>query len=221
MLSGKDSTSSALTWFFWLVAGHPRVEQSIYDELLSATRTDASPGNGPGNLDYDELKKLHYLHAAISETLRLFPPVPINSRLVLSDDTLSDGTCVYKGWFADYSAYAMGRMERLWGPDCKEFRPERWLDDKGVFQQCDPFKFPVFHCGPRMCLGKEMAYVQMKSIAAAVMYEFKVIAIDGGGIPERIVNPPYTLSLLLKMKGGFHVRLQRRQLPERPQSGQA
>jgi len=208
ILAGKDSTSTALSWFFWLMAGHPRCERLIYGELAAAVV--ASPADSPTNFSYDELKKLNYLHAALSESLRLFPPVPINSRLALAEDILPDGTYVGKGWFADYSAYAMGRMEKLWGPDCKEFKPERWLYDDGVFQPSDQYKFPVFHCGPRMCLGKEMAYVQMKSIAAAVMYEFEIEAIDGGGDAKKMLHPPYTLSLLLKMKGGLHVRMKRR-----------
>ncbi|KAL3524421.1 hypothetical protein ACH5RR_017255 [Cinchona calisaya] len=208
ILAGKDSTSTALTWFFWLIAGHPHYERLIYEELLEKVAT--SPEQSPESLSYDELKKLHFLHAALSESLRLFPPVPINSRLTVSNDTLSSGTFVGKGWFADYSAYAMGRMEKLWGPDCREFRPERWLDDDGVFEPCDQFKFPVFHCGPRMCLGKDMAYMQMKSVAASVIYKFEVKAVDGGGYPERISDPPYTLSLLLKMRGGLPVKLERR-----------
>lgn len=210
ILAGKDSTSTALTWFFWLISGHPQYEQLIYSELLATIAT--SPEKAPESLSYDELKKLHFLRATISESLRLFPPVPINSRLTVSNDTLSTGTFVGKGWFADYSAYAAGRMERLWGPDCREFRPERWLDEDGVFQPCDQFKFPVFHCGPRMCLGKDMAYMQMKSVAASVIYSFEVKAVDGGGLPERIFHPPYTLSLLLKMRGGLPVKLKKRQL---------
>ncbi|KZV15727.1 hypothetical protein F511_32845 [Dorcoceras hygrometricum] len=205
MLAGKDSTSTALTWFFWLIAGHSRCERLIYNEL-----SGTSPDESPGIFSYNKLKEFNYLHAALTESLRLFPPVPINSRLTISDDILSSGTFVGKGWFADYSSYAMGRMERLWGANCREFQPERWLDENGVFQASDQFKFPVFHCGPRLCLGKDMAYVQMKSVAAAIMYGYEVIAADGGGRPERISNPPYTLSLLLKMKGGFPVRLRRR-----------
>nr|QNS29996.1 cytochrome P450 [Nothapodytes nimmoniana] len=208
IMAGKDSTSTALTWFFWLLSGHPRCELLIYEELSAAIIT--SSHSWPGGFSFDGLKKLHYLHAALSESLRLFPPVPINSRLTLADDILSDGTHVRRGWFADYSAYAMGRMERLWGPDCREYRPERWLDDDGFFQPCDQFKFPVFHCGPRMCLGKEMAFVQMKSIAAALIHEFQIEAVDGGGYAERMINPPYTLSLLLKMRGGLPVRIKRR-----------
>jgi cytochrome P450 len=209
ILAGRDSTSTAMTWFFWLISGHPRCARLIHEELLAT-----APAKQPRIFSYDELKKLHYLHAALSESMRLFPPVPINSRLTVADDVFPDGTRVGKGWFADYSAYAMGRMERVWGEDCREFRPERWLDDDGAFQPSDQNRFPVFHCGPRICLGKEMAYLQMKSVAAAVMYEFDVVAVDGGATAEKMMNPPYTLSLLLKMRGGLPVRL-RRQLHTR------
>ncbi|TXG73352.1 hypothetical protein EZV62_001931 [Acer yangbiense] len=207
ILAGKDSTSTALTWFFWLIAGNPRCARLIRAELSSLPELELRPRI----FSYDELKKLHYLHAALSESLRLFPPVPINSRLTVDKDVLPDGTYVGKGWFADYSAYAVGRMENVWGKDCREFKPERWLDADGVFQRPDQFRFPVFHCGPRMCLGKEMAYVQMKSIAAVVMHEFDIIALDGGANAEKMMNPPYSLSLLLKMRGGFPVQIKRRQ----------
>ncbi|KAJ6315362.1 hypothetical protein OIU78_018784 [Salix suchowensis] len=159
---------------------------------------------------YEELKNFHYLHAALSESMRLFPPVPINSRTTVEDDILPDGTCVKKGWFADYSAYAMGRMERVWGQDCREFKPERWLDRDGVYQPFDQFRYPVFHCGPRMCLGKQMAYIQMKAIAAAVMHEFEILPVDGGATARKMASPPYRLSMVLKMRGGLPVRLKRR-----------
>ncbi|KAK4856553.1 hypothetical protein QYF36_018631 [Acer negundo] len=207
ILAGKDSTSTALTWFFWLIAGNPRCASLIRAELSSLPELELRPRT----FSYDELKKLHYLHAALSESLRLFPPVPINSRLTVDKDVLPDGTYVGKGWFADYSAYAVGRMETVWGKDCREFKPERWLDADGAFQPSDQFRFPVFHCGPRMCLGKEMAYVQMKSIAAVLMHQFDIIALDGGANAEKMMNPPYSLSLLLKMRGGFPVQIKRRQ----------
>ncbi|KAL9455064.1 hypothetical protein AB3S75_010466 [Citrus x aurantiifolia] len=213
ILAGKDSTSTALTWFFWLIAGHPRCADAIrveLDSLIESPDNELLSGNEPRIFSYDELKKLHYLHAALSESVRLFPPVPIDSRLTVDDDVWPDGTRVRKGWFADYSAYAMGRMERVWGKDCREFRPERWLDDDRVFQPCDQFKFPVFHGGPRLCLGKDMAYLQMKLIAATVLHQFEIVAINGGATPEKMMNPPYKLSLLLKMRGGFPVQLKRR-----------
>lgn len=215
VLAGKDTTSTALTWFFWLLAGNPRCARLIYQELSEvATPLDAEAVPAARTFSYDELKKLHYLHAALSESMRLFPPVAINSRLTVNDDVLPDGTPVKKGWFADYSAYAMGRMERVWGQDCREFKPERWLDRDGKYRSFDQFRFPVFHCGPRTCLGKDLAYIQMKAIAAAVMYEFEIVAADGGATSERMMNPPYIVALLLKMTGGFPVRLKRREKPK-------
>lgn len=141
--------------------------------------------------------------------MRLFPPVPIDSRLTVNDDLLPDGTHVGKQWFTDYSAYAMERNSKVWGEDCREFKPERWLDHDGVYQPPDQFRYPVFHGGPRMCLGKDMAYVQMKSIVAAVMGEFEVLPINGSATTEKMMEAPYILSLLLKMKGGLLVRLKK------------
>ena len=44
----------------------------------------------------------------------------------------------------NYLPYAMGRMKFLWGDDAEEFRPDRWLDDEGVFVPESPYKFTAF-----------------------------------------------------------------------------
>ncbi|KAI3828987.1 hypothetical protein L1987_03100 [Smallanthus sonchifolius] len=207
ILAGKDSTSTAFTWFFWLLDGHLHCKHLIRKEF--SMLVTSCHHTHPLNLTFDDLKKLNYLHAALSESMRLFPPIPINSRLTVDDDILPDGTYVGKGWFADYSAYAMGRMERLWGSGCREFKPERWLDGNGVYQPLDQYKYLVFHGGFRMCLGKEMAYLQMKSVVVAVMHEFEIEVVGGGGTPERMVHPPYSLSLVLSVKNGLPVRLKK------------
>ncbi|KAI7728203.1 hypothetical protein M8C21_012895 [Ambrosia artemisiifolia] len=230
---------------FVFADGHPHCKHMIYNEF--SMLTTSSTHIRPLNLTLDDLKRLNYLHAALSESMRLFPPMPINSRSVVNDDILPDGTFVHKGWFVDYSVYAMGRMESLWGYDCREFKPERWLDGNGVYRQPDDMyvypvfngglrmcigkevayiqmklvvvavmhefeiEYPVFHGGFRLCLGKEMAYLQMKSVVVAVMHEFEIEVVGGGGTPERMVDPPYSLSLLLNMKNGLHVRLKKRQ----------
>lgn len=120
------------------------------------------------------------------------------------DDVLPDGTMVKRGWFVMYSAYAMGRMEEIWGEDCHEYRPERWLENGVVFRQESPFRYPIFHAGPRVCPGKELAYIQMKYITASVIERFAVEVQDEGKCPSN------TCTLTLVMKGGLPARLRGR-----------
>lgn len=42
---------------------------------------------------------MNYLHAAITERMRLYPLVPLDRKEALTDDVLPDGTCVGKGWY--------------------------------------------------------------------------------------------------------------------------
>ncbi|KAI3771920.1 hypothetical protein L6452_03092 [Arctium lappa] len=209
ILAGRDTTSSALTWFFWLLSSHPEVEQKILDELKTIRLS-----SGEYFYSFDELRHMHYLHAAISEGLRLYPPVPVDTKDCLKDDVMPDGTFVGEGWFVTYITYAMGRMESIWGKDCLEYRPERWLEEeegggggKVVCRSENPFKFPVFHGGPRICLGKEMAYTQMKLVAATIIEKFKVVTVA----PADEKNPPeHVLSLTIRMKDGLKVRVRKR-----------
>ncbi|KMT15241.1 hypothetical protein BVRB_3g063500 [Beta vulgaris subsp. vulgaris] len=203
ILAGKDTTSSGLSWLFWLLAKNPEVLTKIRSEVGEVrSRTSKQIGD---MYDFDELKEMNYLHGAISESLRLYPPVPVDTRACLDDDILPSGIEIKKGWFVTYYTYAMGRMESIWGKDCLEFRPERWIDQNGLYKPDNPFRFPVFHAGPRICLGKEMAYLQMKSIVACVVEQFDVDVIAKEKCPE------YMLSLTLRMKNGLPVRVKARE----------
>ncbi|KAL0404773.1 UNVERIFIED_CONTAM: cytochrome [Sesamum radiatum] len=202
ILAGRDTTSAALSWFFWLLSTRPDVEERILQELENIRRQN---GKSIGEIySFDELREMHYLHAAISEAMRLYPPVPVDTKACKDDDILPDGTVIGKNWFISYHTYAMGRMESIWGEDCCEFKPERWIEN-GICKQESPFKYPVFHAGPRMCLGKDMAYIQMKSIAASVLERFGMdVLLENGKSPEPL------LSLTLRMKGGLPVRVKER-----------
>ncbi|PON90373.1 Cytochrome P450, E-class, group I [Trema orientale] len=201
ILAGRDTTSSALTWFFWLLSSRPKIQENILKEL-ETIRIQNRKNTGE-TFSFNELRSMQYLHAAISESMRLYPPVPADSKVCQNDDVLPDGTFVGKGWFLTYHTYAMGRMEKIWGKDCNEFRPERWLED-GVCRQESPFRYPVFHAGPRMCLGKDLAYIQMKSIAASLIERFEIDVLN------KDMFPGYILSLTLRMKGGLPIRVRRR-----------
>lgn len=205
ILAGRDTTSAALTWFFWLLWKHPNVEKEILKEIKE--KSDAPV--------YEELKDMVYTHAALCESMRLYPPVPVDTKEAAMDDVLPDGTFVKKGTRVAYHVYAMGRSEKLWSSDWAEFRPERWLkmvegpDAEGTtkwkFVAMDPFTYPVFQAGPRVCLGKEMAFLQMKRIVGGVLRRFKVVPVAADG-----VEPVYIAHLTSLMKNGFPVRIEKR-----------
>ncbi|XP_021279480.1 cytochrome P450 704C1-like [Herrania umbratica] len=178
LLAGKDTAANALSWFFYMLCKHPLVQEKVAQEVIDiacSKGNDASVDDFITTITDATLEKMHYLHAALTETLRLYPPVRRDGRCSQADDILPDGHKVKKGDMVAYLAYPMGRMPSIWGEDAEVFRPERWLKD-GVFQPESPFKFVAFHAGPRVCLGKEFAYRQMKifSIALARYFCFKI-----------------------------------------------
>ncbi|XP_065861011.1 cytochrome P450 94A2-like [Euphorbia lathyris] len=201
ILAGRDTTSVALTWFFWLISCHQKIESTVLEEISDKSEDPI----------FEEVKDMVYTHACLCETMRLYPPVPVDNKMAKGDDIFPDGTQVKKGTRVTYHPYAMGRMEALWGPDWAEFMPERWLvkdeanNKKWNFVAKDPYSYPVFQAGPRVCLGKEMAFLQMKRVVAGVLSRFEVVpAADSGE------KPVYIAYLTSKMEGGFPVRIKER-----------
>ncbi|OVA17648.1 Cytochrome P450 [Macleaya cordata] len=210
VLAGRDTSSVALSWFFWLVMTHPRVEEKIIREI--STVLNETRGNDPTKwvedpLEFDEADRLIYLKACLAETLRLYPSVPEDFKYVVSDDVLPDGTAVPAGSSVTYSIYSVGRMKSIWGEDCMEFRPERWLSTGGDRFETpkDGYKFVAFNAGPRTCLGKDLAYLQMKSVASAVLLRYRLSLVPGHRVEQK-------MSLTLFMKNGLRVYLQPRSL---------
>lgn len=197
ILAGKDTTANTLSWFFYMLCKNPLVQERIAQEVRELIK-----GNNVDDfVEYitDEvLEKMHYLHAALTETLRLYPVIPMDGRCAEEDDILPDGNKVKKGDNVYYLAYAMGRMPHIWGHDAEDFRPERWLNN-GIFQPESSFKFIAFHAGPRICLGKDFAYRQMKIVSIALLRFFKFKLADD----KRVVT--YKAMFTLHVNGGLNL----------------
>ncbi|GMN42592.1 hypothetical protein TIFTF001_011814 [Ficus carica] len=120
-----------LTWFFWLVATHPSVETKFFEEMKSILL--ARDIKWYGYLITNDLNIFVNLQAALYETLRLFPPVPYNHKTAAEADILPSGHHVKPTERILLNFFAMGRMEEIWGKDCLEFKPERWISERGTF----------------------------------------------------------------------------------------
>nr|GLL26316.1 alkane hydroxylase MAH1-like [Ipomoea trifida] len=199
MIAGRDTTSSALTWFIWLVSTHPEVENNIRDELSNAVESPQKFSL----FKSEDLKNLVYLHAALCESLRLYPPVPFQHKSPLHTDILPSGHKVSPNTRLVFSLYAMGRMQFIWGKDARKFKPERWISERGTVKHEPSYKFLAFNAGPRTCLGKEVAFTQMKAVAAAIIHNYHVRAVENHDASPNV-------SIILYMKHGLKVRVQRR-----------
>ncbi|MFS7959932.1 putative cytochrome P450 [Helianthus anomalus] len=97
----------------------------------------------------------------------------------------------------------MGRMRSIWGEDCMEFKPERWISSSGGIKHVPSYKFPTFNAGPRACLGKNMAFSELKIVATTIIYHYHIQLVEG-----HLVLPAD--SMILHMKYGLKVKLNRR-----------
>ncbi|KAL6843251.1 hypothetical protein ACP4OV_026964 [Aristida adscensionis] len=207
LVAGRDTVSAGLSWFFYKMTKNPTILSSIRKELAPIASCKTTSNGNPDAMvifEPEDTEGLVYLQAAVLETLRLYPPVPIERKNVVGNDRLPSGHEVRAGDTILISLYAMGRMESVWGNDCMEYRPERWLSDDGSKLQYVPsHKFLTFSSGPRMCLGKNIGLMQIKTAAANVLWNFDLEVLQA-----HVVEPK--LSSILQMKNGLMMKVKRR-----------
>ncbi|OWZ09938.1 Unspecific monooxygenase [Phytophthora megakarya] len=197
LIAGRDTTAQTLSWFFVNLTKNPRVETAILNEMTEKL----SKENVDANVTMQDVNQLVYLEAALKETLRLHPPVPLVPKHVEEDTTLSDGTFVKRNSLIVLATYAMARIPEVWGPDAAEFRPERWLDPAtGKLIAVSSYKFPSFNAGPRMCLGMNLAMLEMKLVVAGLLSKFHIDILN----PDDVT---YDVSLTLPVKGALNAKV--------------
>ena len=80
LIAGKDTTANTLSWFFYMICKHPSVQEKIVSEIKHETGfkgSGAELGDFAMGLTEKVLDNMQYLHAALVETLRLYPAVPV------------------------------------------------------------------------------------------------------------------------------------------------
>ncbi|XP_011658477.1 alkane hydroxylase MAH1 [Cucumis sativus] len=203
MIAGRDTLSSALSWFFFCLSKNPTVVKMIREELKTTI-----PSNEACDqlriFSMEEVNKLVYFHATLCEALRLYPPVPFQHKVATQHDILPSGHHIKPKTKIVFSLYALGRMSEVWGKDCLEFKPERWINsENGKIKHVPSYKFLAFNAGPRTCLGKHVAFIELKIVAAAIIHNYNIIQQTGHQVVPNA-------SIILHMKHGFKVKVTKR-----------
>ncbi|KAG0338708.1 hypothetical protein BG000_003520 [Podila horticola] len=178
IIAGRDTTAQAMSWMFYLMH-----RTSADKNIVVKLREEIDTVLGDSMPSYESSKEMKYAEACLYEALRLYPSVPRNMKVCVQDDVLPNGVEIRKGEFFQWSSWTMGRATEIWGPDAKEYHPERWLDGS----KNSPAKFPAFHAGPRTCLGQQFATIEAMTLMGLMFarFDFELVA---KGIPVRITR---------------------------------
>nr|AVX32607.1 cytochrome P450 VoCYP714A18 [Valeriana officinalis] len=161
--AGHEATAVAASWSIMLLALHPEWQSHIREEMSQVSNN--------GILDSDSLSKMKTVTMVIQEALRLYPPAAFVSREAFAETKIGNikipkGVCIWT------LIPTLHRDPDNWGLDSNEFKPERFAN--GVSNACKiPQAYVPFGLGPRLCLGRNFAMVQLKVVLSLIISKFK------------------------------------------------
>ncbi|XP_047154768.1 cytochrome P450 714C2-like [Vigna umbellata] len=187
-LAGYETTAVSATWCLMLLAANPDWQDRVRAEV-----TEICSGRIP---DFSMLGKMKQLGMVINEALRLYPPVTVMSREALEDMKFGNLDAP-KGLNIWVMVLSLHTNPDIWGDDAYEFKPERFAN--GTTGCCKlPHVYMPFGVGPRVCLGQNLAIVELKMIIALILSKFTF------SLSPRYIHSP-TLRLLVEPEHGVNI----------------
>ena len=182
--AGTETTSTTVQWFLALMASHPEVQEKLFEEIQSVI--------GDGKLTFNHFKGMDYMQAVQFEVQRFGCAVQTSApHKMLQSVKLDSGREIRKDEVVFGSIRWVMRQKDLWKfPDI--FNPENFLDENGKFQSNDGF-IP-YGMGPRICLGHNLADLELKVTICELIRKFKITPseeIDLSRTIERLTCGPY------------------------------
>jgi cytochrome P450 len=162
LLAGHETTATTLAWVLQYVLAHPAVHARLRDELATYGGHDRVPASSD----------LPYLDAAIKETQRLMPIIPMVGRRLHQATTVA-GHALPAGVVVAPCIYLTHRRPDLW-EEPERFQPERFLGKRPT-----PYEFFPFGGGTRACLGATFASFEMKIVLARIFTRLELRAVPG------------------------------------------
>jgi cytochrome P450 len=195
--AGHDTTTASIVWAVYALCQNPSVQIRLREEIH--TRIP------PGTTDIDSalIDSLPYLHAVVNEVFRVYPSVPMTTRVAAHDTTILS-QYIPKGTVIVTPPWAVNFSRELWGSDADAFKPERWLEpgraNSGGAES--NFAFMSFSQGPRSCIGQGLARAELACFLARFVGRFKFELKDPN--EKMVIRGPITP----KPQNGLNLRIQ-------------
>ncbi|KAL9177111.1 hypothetical protein ABFS82_01G037300 [Erythranthe guttata] len=190
-LAGFQTSAVSASWCLMLLASNPKWQTRVRDEVVEVCQ-----GQIP---DLDMLRKMKKLNMVIQETLRLYPPAPTLSREALEDMQIGD-LWVPQGVILWTMVATLHTDTDTWGPDALEFKPQRFKN--GIVGACkSPSSYMPFGYGPRVCIGQQLAMVELKLLMSLILSSFSFTLSPKyvhSPVMTIIVEPKHGVNILIK-----------------------
>ncbi|KIK53182.1 hypothetical protein GYMLUDRAFT_1026944, partial [Collybiopsis luxurians FD-317 M1] len=160
LAAGRDTTASLLTFAIYVLTQRPDLTEKLRKEILNFVGHNDRPA-------YKNITDMKYLRAFLNETLRLYPPVPFNTRPIVPTATPHSLRFWWLVAFERriYPLFLIHRREDLWEPllihlTALEFDPDRFIDERArKYLTPNPFIFTPFNAGPKICIGQQESFL--------------------------------------------------------------
>jgi cytochrome P450 len=159
-LAGHETSASALTWAFAILATQPALVARLRDEVEDVTE------GGP--IEFHHIKRLNLTRNIFRETLRLYPPITFLPR-VANEATSLHGYRLKKGALVMVAPWVLHR-HRLYWRDPNRFDPDRFLPEREA--EISAGAYIPFGIGPRICAGAAFATIEATLLIARLFRRY-------------------------------------------------
>jgi cytochrome P450 len=187
LVAGHETSSNGLSWLLYLLSTHPDALERVREEFYSVL------GDAP--LSHADVLKFPFATQIIQEALRLYPPFWMVDRMAVKEDRVG-GVVIPAGSMVIVYIYGAHHAKSRW-ENVGEFRPERFVKENEKLRT--PFTYLPFGGGPRICIGKEYAMLQILMILSTLLRRYDFELVPGQEIEERAM-------VILRPKNGIKMR---------------
>ncbi|OCK74982.1 cytochrome P450 [Lepidopterella palustris CBS 459.81] len=165
ILGGSETSATALSGAIYHLSRNSAKLQKLLEEVRSSIKSE-------DDFSLNNLAHMTYLNAVLEESMRIYPPVAGYLPRVAPKEGISvAGHWVPPGTQASVTAWAITHSPNNFrDPDL--FVPERWIDDGGIYASDKRVASQPFSVGPRNCIGKNLAYAEMRLILSKLLWNF-------------------------------------------------